>query len=64
MKLLETFLPSIVNFSSKKATIYVADNASTDDSVKFIKTNYPSIKIIENSFNGGYAKGYNDALQL
>lgn len=62
-KLLETFLPSIVNFSSEKAAIYVADNASTDDSIKFIKTYYPSIKIIENSLNGGYAKGYNDALQ-
>lgn len=63
IKLLETFLPSIVNFSSEKATIYVADNASTDDSILFIKTHYPSIKIIENSFNGGYSKGYNDALQ-
>lgn len=63
IKLLETFLPSVVNFSLKKAIIYVADNASTDDSIKFIKTYYPSIKIIENSMNGGYAKGYNDALE-
>ncbi|MEZ7877012.1 MAG: glycosyltransferase family 2 protein, partial [Polaribacter sp.] len=29
-KLLEQFLPSIVNFSSELADIYVADNASTD----------------------------------
>lgn len=63
IKLLETFLPSVVNFSLKKAIIYVADNASTDDSIKFIKTYYHSIKIIENSMNGGYAKGYNDALE-
>lgn len=56
-------MPSVVNFSLKKAIIYVADNASTDDSIKFIKTYYPSIKIIENSMNGGYAKGYNDALE-
>lgn len=63
IKLLETFLPSVVNFSLKKAIIYVADNASTDDSIKFIKNYYPSIKIIENSMNGGYAKGYNDALE-
>jgi GT2 family glycosyltransferase len=62
-KLLEKFLPSIVNFSSEKAEIFVADNASTDDSIKFIKTFYPSVNIIENSVNGGYAKGYNDALQ-
>ena len=62
-KLLEQFLPSIVNFSSQEAEIYVADNASTDNSVKFIKEFYPAIKIIENAKNGGYAKGYNDALQ-
>lgn len=62
-KLLEQFLPSVVNFSLDEATIYVADNASTDSSIKFIKEFYPSIKIIENAVNGGYAKGYNDALQ-
>ncbi len=62
-KLLEQFLPSIVNFSSEEATIYVADNASTDSSIKFIKEFYPSVQIIENALNGGYAKGYNDALQ-
>ena len=56
-------MPSIVNFSSKEATIYVADNASTDSSIKFIKEFYPSVQIIENATNGGYAKGYNDALQ-
>ena len=61
-KLLEQFLPSVVNFS-KEAEVYVADNASSDDSVDFIKTNYPSVKIVQNKVNGGYAKGYNDALQ-
>ena len=62
-KLLETFLPSIVNFSSKKAEIFVADNASTDDSISYVKKHFPSVNIIENAVNGGYAKGYNDALQ-
>ncbi|MFN0729149.1 glycosyltransferase family 2 protein [Polaribacter gochangensis] len=62
-KLLEQFLPSVINFSSEEATIYVADNASTDNSIRFIKEQYPSVKIIENTINGGYAKGYNDALQ-
>ncbi|WP_445749274.1 glycosyltransferase family 2 protein [Polaribacter sp.] len=62
-KLLETFLPSIVNFSSEKAEIVVADNASTDDSISFVKKHFPSVNIIENGVNGGYAKGYNDALQ-
>lgn len=61
-KLLETFLPSVVSFS-KEATVYVADNASTDDSVDFIIENFPTVKIIKNKINGGYAKGYNDALK-
>ena len=60
-KLLEDFLPSVVAFS-KGATVYVADNASTDDSVAFVQANFSSVKIIQNAENGGYAKGYNDAL--
>jgi GT2 family glycosyltransferase len=59
--LLEQFLPSVVKYSPE-ATIYVADNASTDDSVSFVETTYPEIKIIRNKGNFGYAKGYNEAL--
>jgi GT2 family glycosyltransferase len=62
-KLLEQFLPSVVDFSSKEATIYIADNASKDSSINYVKSSFPSIKIIENDINGGYAKGYNDALK-
>ena len=60
-RLLEQFLPTVIEHS-KEATIYVADNASTDDSVDFITSTYPTIKIIQNKENGGYAKGYNNAL--
>ena len=59
--LLERFLPSVVAYS-KEATVYVADNASTDDSVDFVSKVYPEVKIVQNTENGGYAKGYNDAL--
>jgi GT2 family glycosyltransferase len=62
-KLLEQFLPSVVNFSSEDADVYIADNASTDSSIAYVKEYFPSIKIVENAVNGGYAKGYNDALQ-
>ena len=61
-KLLEQFLPSVVSFS-KGADVYVADNASTDDSVAFLSQNYPNIRLIQNTSNGGFAKGYNDALR-
>jgi len=62
-KLLEQFLPSIVNFSANEAVIYVADNASTDASIAFVKEFFPAVNIVENVLNGGYAKGYNNALQ-
>jgi GT2 family glycosyltransferase len=62
-KLLEQFLPSVVNFSSQEATIYIADNASTDSSISYVKEFFPSIKIVQNTINGGYAKGYNDSLK-
>ena len=62
-KLLEKFLPSIVKYSLKEASIYVADNASTDDSIDFIKKEFPTVNIIKNNINGGYSKGYNDALK-
>ncbi len=61
-QLLETYLPSVVGFSHE-ATVYVADNASTDDSVNFIKNHFPTVKILQNKSNGGYSKGYNDALK-
>ena len=61
-ELLKQFLPSVVQHS-QEATVYVADNASTDDSVSFVKINFPEVEIIQNSSNGGYAKGYNDALK-
>lgn len=60
--LLEEFLPSVVAHSLE-GIIYLADNASTDDSINFVKTHYPEVQIIKNNSNGGYAKGYNDALK-
>lgn len=60
-KYLEEFLPSVVQFS-EGAHIIVADNASTDDSVAFLRSHYPHIRIVQNESNGGFAKGYNDAL--
>lgn len=62
VKLLEQFLPSILQFSTE-STVYVADNASTDESVAFVKNNFPTVKIIQNKINYGFAGGYNDALQ-
>ncbi|MBL4887717.1 MAG: glycosyltransferase family 2 protein [Flavobacteriaceae bacterium] len=61
--LLEQFLPSVVEFSKDQARLYVADNASTDDSLVYLKDNFPDIEIIKNKENYGYATGYNQALK-
>ncbi|MEZ5197980.1 MAG: glycosyltransferase family 2 protein [Bacteroidales bacterium] len=45
-----------------QAAVIIADNASTDDSVSFLQTNHPDIQIVINRINGGFARGYNDAL--
>ena len=60
--LLEKFLPSVLKYSPE-ATVYVADNASTDDSISFIKAFFPSVKIVKNDTNLGFADGYNQALK-
>lgn len=62
-KYLEQFLPSVVSTSYPNSEIIVADNASTDDSITFLKSNFPSVKILQNQENLGFAGGYNEALK-
>lgn len=62
-KLLQQFLPSVIQYS-EKASIYVADNASTDTSIAVLKRDFPTVKIIQNKSNYGFAQGYNEALQF
>lgn len=60
---LEKFLPSVLQSTYKNYKIIVADNASTDDSISYLKQNYPSVEIIINKTNEGFAQGYNTALK-
>jgi GT2 family glycosyltransferase len=62
-KFLQQFLPSVLatNYSNKR--IIVADNASTDDSVSYLQSNYPQVEILTNNYNAGFAQGYNIALK-
>jgi GT2 family glycosyltransferase len=62
IKLLEQFLPSVMQHSPQ-ATIYVADNASTDNSVTFLETHFSNVQIIKNTANLGFAGGYNASLK-
>jgi GT2 family glycosyltransferase len=60
---LDKFLPSVIASSYSNKKIIVADNASTDDSVLLVQQRYPSIEILINTQNEGFAGGYNWALQ-
>ena len=60
---LEKFIPSVIASDYENLSVIVADNASTDDSVYFLKTFYPSVKILENTVNEGFSQGYNTALK-
>lgn len=60
-KLLRQFLPSVVEYSDP-AQIYVADNGSSDASVRLLKTDFPEVKVVELGGNFGFCGGYNRAL--
>jgi len=62
-KLLKEFLPSVINSLPIYAEVIIADNASDDNSIQFLKEHFPEVKIIKNKSNGGFAKGYNEALK-
>jgi GT2 family glycosyltransferase len=61
---LERFLPTLLAHSKRANTaIYVADNASTDDSVAYLRSAFPIVKIQELKKNYGFAEGYNQSLK-
>jgi GT2 family glycosyltransferase len=58
---LEKFLPTVIAKSAGHEVI-VADNCSIDNSVEYMKSHFPDVRLIINPENGGFAKGYNQAL--
>lgn len=60
---LQRFLPSVLTTTYPNFKLVVADNASTDDSVSFLRQNYPFVDLILLQKNHGFAKGYNEALK-
>ena len=62
-KFLEQFLPIVLANCPDWAEVVVADNASTDTSVAFVRECFPDVRLIENGSNGGFTTGYNLALQ-
>ena len=62
-KYLEAYLPSVLAATYPNLSVWVIDNQSTDDSLAFLMAHYPSVKIIQNGDNLGFAAGYNKGLQ-
>lgn len=60
--LLAQFLPSVLESDYPNLQVIVGDNASSDDSIKFLKENFPKVTIIQNDQNYGFAGGYNQVL--
>lgn len=61
---LERFLPDVVRHSQLPGVVvFVADNASTDDSVAWLQRQMPQVRVVVNPENGGFAAGYNQALK-
>lgn len=60
---LKQFLPALIRHSAAEAEIIIADNGSTDGSNDFLRENFPQVRIVCNRDNGGFARGYNDALK-
>ncbi len=60
-EMLKRFLPSVLKYS--EFPVIVADNASTDQSLDFLNTSYPQIRVIRLTSNTGFAGGYNKALK-
>jgi len=60
---LEQFLPLLQHLSYLDYSVYVIDNASTDDSLQFVRSMHPWVKVIETGSNLGFAGGYNYAFE-
>ena len=63
VKMLTRFLPTVLDYSRNEAVVYVADNASTDNSVEVLKKHFPEVRLVQLDKNWGFAEGYNKAFE-
>ena len=61
-KMMRQYLPSVLLHSRDEAKVFVADNASTDDSLSLLREQFPEVQLIVFDKNWGFADGYNKAL--
>lgn len=61
-KLLEQFLPSVMATDYENFEVLMVDNASTDDSLDYVKQAFPDVKTLPLDQNYGFTEGNNRAL--
>jgi GT2 family glycosyltransferase len=59
----ELFLPTIVAEAASGYDVFLADNASTDDTLQYVQENFPTVRIVQIALNRGFANGYHEALK-
>jgi len=59
---LRKFLPGVIERTARDAEIWVADNNSLDGSADVMLEEFPDVNMLENTYNAGFAGGYNKAL--
>ncbi len=64
LKYIKPCIDSILNQTFKDFEINILDNNSSDNSVNFIKENYPNINLIESKENLGFAAGHNKMIEI
>jgi len=63
-KLLPRFLPSVIEHSQHEGVeIIIADNGSSDNSMKLLEEQFPEVTRLQLPENYGFALGYNEALK-
>lgn len=62
--ILRRYLPSVIQYTldCPNTEIVVADNGSTDESLRILNEEFPSVRVIAFDKNYGFAEGYNKAI--
>ena len=63
LEYLESYLPSVLHSASSPINITVIDNASTDESVAYLREWHPEVELVELTKNYGFAEGYNRGME-
>lgn len=60
--MMKTYLPTVLDYSQDEGEVWVADNASTDNSMDMLRRDFPQVRTLQLDQNYGFAEGYNRAL--